>query len=80
MHTQAFNHLPELDGRVQRVDKVIVLEEDLEIAPDFFNLFGSLAPLLDADPTLYAASAWNDNGMAARVRDPEALYRCVEAC
>lgn len=57
------------------VCQVIVLEEDLEIAPDFFNFFGALAPLLDTDPTLMAISAWNDNGMANRVKDPTALYR-----
>ena len=60
-------------------DKVIVLEEDLEVSPDFFAYFGALAPaLLDAateDNTstsstpLMAISAWNDNGMGDRL-DP----------
>ena len=46
------------------MQRVIVLEEDLEIAPDFFELFGATAALLD-DPTenLLAVSAFNDNGL-----------------
>jgi alpha-1,3-mannosyl-glycoprotein beta-1,2-N-acetylglucosaminyltransferase len=47
----------------------------LEIAPDFFGYFDALAPLLDSDQTLMAISAFNDNGMADRVRDPTALLR-----
>lgn len=55
------------------LDKVIVLEEDLDLSPDFFAYFGALAPLLDvadnsSDSTrLMAISAWNDNGMDDRV-------------
>ena len=49
--------------------RVIVLEEDLEVAPDFFDFFGAVAPVLDADPAVLAASAWNDNGQRGRV-DP----------
>ena len=46
------------------MQRVIVLEEDLEIAPDFFELFGATAALLD-DPAenLLAVSAFNDNGL-----------------
>jgi len=57
------------------IDKVIILEEDLDIAPDFFNYFGSLSRLLDDDTNLLTISAWNDNGMANRVHDPAKLYR-----
>ncbi|CAM9831560.1 unnamed protein product, partial [Discosporangium mesarthrocarpum] len=57
------------------VDKVIILEEDLLIAPDFFEYFSAMAPLLDRDDTLMAISAWNDNGMEANVREPDAVYR-----
>jgi hypothetical protein len=42
----------------QAVRRVIVLEEDLEIAPDFFQLFGACAPLLD-DPAGLATGADN---------------------
>lgn len=47
----------------------------MEIAPDFFSYFTSVSPLLDRDPSLLAASAWNDNGIAGRVWDPSAVYR-----
>jgi alpha-1,3-mannosyl-glycoprotein beta-1,2-N-acetylglucosaminyltransferase len=57
------------------VKRVIILEEDLLIAPDFFELFTATAPMLDTDPTLLAVSAWNDNGMQGMVRDPAQLYR-----
>ncbi|OQR78312.1 alanine--tRNA ligase, partial [Tropilaelaps mercedesae] len=40
----------------------IIVEDDLEVAPDFFSYFESLLPILEADPTLYCVSAWNDNG------------------
>lgn len=57
------------------IQRVVILEEDLEVAPDFFSYFEAVALLLDQDPRLLAASAWNDNGMAERVRDPAAIYR-----
>ena len=43
-------------------DNVIILEDDLEVAPDFFSYFAAAATLLRADKTLLAASAYNDNG------------------
>jgi GNT-I family len=42
---------------------------------DFFDYFAAVAPLLDSDSTLLAASAWNDNGMAMHVVDPTQLRR-----
>ena len=53
-----------------------MLEEDLEIAPDFFDYFGATAPLLD-DPAenLLGVSAWNDNGQEGHIKDPTKLYR-----
>ncbi|GAB5363787.1 hypothetical protein AAMO2058_000913300 [Amorphochlora amoebiformis] len=56
-------------------EHLIVMEDDLEVAPDFFEFFTMASQLLDADPTLYCASAWNDNGMAPLVRDNRALRR-----
>jgi GNT-I family len=46
-----------------------------QIAVDFFEYFAAVAPLLDSDSTLLAASAWNDNGMAMHVVDPTQLRR-----
>ena len=58
-----------------RAHRVILLEEDLEIAPDFFEYFAATAPLLDADASLLAVSAWNDNGLRGMARDPTMIYR-----
>lgn len=55
--------------------RVIVLEEDIDIAPDFFSYFGRTATLLDSDPDLYAVSAFNDNGQALHVSDHTRLLR-----
>jgi alpha-1,3-mannosyl-glycoprotein beta-1,2-N-acetylglucosaminyltransferase len=57
------------------VDRVVVVEDDMEVAPDFFLYFDALSPLLDADPTLLCISAWNDNGKESLAVDPEQLHR-----
>lgn len=55
---------------------VIVLEDDLDIAPDFFEYFASLLPVLRKDPTLFCVSAYNDNGKAWEIsRSPDMLHR-----
>ena len=38
-------------------ESVIILEEDIEVTPDFFAYFTATSPLLHADPTLLAVSA-----------------------
>ncbi|CAM9352808.1 unnamed protein product [Phaeothamnion confervicola] len=70
-----FDRLEQDGYNFAATDKVIILEEDLKIAPDFFEYFSALAPLLDADPQLMAVSAWNDNGLAGHVHDHAALFR-----
>ncbi|KAI5099140.1 alpha-1,3-mannosyl-glycoprotein 2-beta-N-acetylglucosaminyltransferase isoform X1, partial [Silurus meridionalis] len=55
----------------------IIVEDDLEVAPDFFEYFKALHSLLKSDPTLWCVSAWNDNGREGYV-DPSKsslLYR-----
>lgn len=63
--------------RTFRYRAAIVVEDDLEVAPDFFEYFQAALPLLKGDPSLWCVSAWNDNGKdglvdAARA---ELLYR-----
>ncbi|XP_008844187.1 alpha-1,3-mannosyl-glycoprotein 2-beta-N-acetylglucosaminyltransferase [Nannospalax galili] len=55
----------------------VVVEDDLEVAPDFFEYFQATYPLLRADPSLWCVSAWNDNGKEQMVDSskPELLYR-----
>lgn len=55
--------------------KVVILEDDMEIAPDFFEYFEAAAHLLDKDRSIMAVSSWNDNGQKQFVHDPNALYR-----
>ena len=45
---------------------VIVLEDDLEVAVDFFDYFTATEALLAGDESLLAVSAWNDLGQARR--------------
>jgi alpha-1,3-mannosyl-glycoprotein beta-1,2-N-acetylglucosaminyltransferase len=65
---QAFQQFP-------TVKQIIILEEDLQIAPDFFEYFAATIPLLQSDPNLLTISAWNDNGFRQQVQDPQQLYR-----
>uniref|UniRef100_A0A0N4VFH1 Alpha-1,3-mannosyl-glycoprotein 2-beta-N-acetylglucosaminyltransferase n=1 Tax=Enterobius vermicularis TaxID=51028 RepID=A0A0N4VFH1_ENTVE len=67
--THVFNRL--------NYSSVIITEDDLDIAPDFFEYFRATRRLLDKDPTLYCVSAWNDNGKSNLI-DSDAtdlLYR-----
>ncbi|NXX15070.1 MGAT1 acetylglucosaminyltransferase, partial [Podargus strigoides] len=63
--------------RVYGYGAVIVVEDDLEVAPDFYEYFEAALPLLRADPTLWCVSAWNDNGREQMIDagDAELLYR-----
>nr|XP_016930436.1 alpha-1,3-mannosyl-glycoprotein 2-beta-N-acetylglucosaminyltransferase [Drosophila suzukii] len=56
---------------------VIIVEDDLNVAPDFFEYFLGTHKLLKQDSSLWCVSAWNDNGKAAVVdaAQPELLYR-----
>lgn len=64
-----------LPGGYPQADRVIILEEDLHISPDFFDYFASTAPILDQDETLLAVSAFNDNGKEGRVKDASRILR-----
>ena len=57
--------------------QVIIVEDDLEISPDFYEYFTATLPLLRTDPSLWCVSAWNDNGKAGLINQtaPELLYR-----
>ncbi|NXY12520.1 MGAT1 acetylglucosaminyltransferase, partial [Pteruthius melanotis] len=63
--------------RTFRYRAAIVVEDDLEVAPDFFEYFQAVLPLLRRDPSLWCVSAWNDNGKEAMVDAgrAELLYR-----
>jgi len=54
--------------------RVVILEEDIQVAPDFFSYMESTSSQLDKDSTLYAVSAFNDNGHVEN-GDPKRLLR-----
>ncbi|CAJ0574909.1 unnamed protein product, partial [Mesorhabditis spiculigera] len=56
---------------------VIITEEDLDIAPDFFLYFAATKKLLMADKSLWCISAWNDNGGSQLIdrKRPGLLWR-----
>lgn len=55
---------------------VIIIEDDLDISPDFYEYFAATYRVLSSDPTLWCVSAWNDNGKRGMVKDdPELLHR-----
>jgi hypothetical protein len=62
-----------IDPKLPIPKRVIILEEDIHIAPDFFSYFESTAKILDEDSSLLAVSAFNDNGHL--VSDPTRLLR-----
>ncbi|XP_061192608.1 protein O-linked-mannose beta-1,2-N-acetylglucosaminyltransferase 1-like [Saccostrea echinata] len=53
----------------------IVIEEDLDVSPDFFNYFSQTIHLMEKDDTLYCISAWNDQGYSHSCKEPSLLYR-----
>jgi alpha-1,3-mannosyl-glycoprotein beta-1,2-N-acetylglucosaminyltransferase len=61
---------------VLNYDTVLIVEDDLDISPDFFEYFRALYPILKTDPTLYCISAWNDNGKEGLVsNEADILHR-----
>ncbi|XP_008429258.1 alpha-1,3-mannosyl-glycoprotein 2-beta-N-acetylglucosaminyltransferase a [Poecilia reticulata] len=63
--------------RILSHSSVVIVEDDLEVAPDFFEYFRALHPVLQSDPSLWCASAWNDNGREGMVDPGQSalLYR-----
>jgi alpha-1,3-mannosyl-glycoprotein beta-1,2-N-acetylglucosaminyltransferase len=51
---------------------VIIIEDDMEISPDFFDYFQATFSLLMEDPTIYCVSAWADNGQEQLVQNSSA--------
>lgn len=56
-------------------DRVIALEDDLEVAPDFFSYMAAAARVLEADETVLCVSAWSDLGQSKYAADPTVLLR-----
>lgn len=54
---------------------VIVVEDDFAFSPDFYEYFHAIAPVIEADSSIWLASAWNDNGFDYLVADPLGVRR-----
>ncbi|KAG8249968.1 mannosyl (alpha-1,3-)-glycoprotein beta-1,2-N-acetylglucosaminyltransferase [Homalodisca vitripennis] len=56
---------------------VLIIEDDLDVSPDIYEYFLGTLPLLQADPTLWCVSAWNDNGKISLVNKTahDTVYR-----
>ncbi|KAJ1362169.1 hypothetical protein KIN20_021605 [Parelaphostrongylus tenuis] len=55
-----------------KYDFVIITEDDLDIANDFFSYFEWGKQVLVADQTVWCISAWNDNGLPSLVNSDSA--------
>ncbi|XP_071846962.1 protein O-linked-mannose beta-1,2-N-acetylglucosaminyltransferase 1-like isoform X2 [Apostichopus japonicus] len=66
--TATFNMYP-------NAEYAILLEEDLDVAEDFFSYFSQTIHLLSEDESLYCISAWNDQGYEHTSDDSALLYR-----
>ena len=51
---------------IRKFNRVIIVEDDLDVSSDFFDYFSALAPILDRDPTVWCISAWNDHGLVRK--------------
>lgn len=56
-------------------ERVLVVEDDMDFARDFFSYFAFSARALDLDGSLLAASAWHDHGQARFGGDPRVVAR-----
>lgn len=55
----------------------MIVSDDLDISPDFFEYFQATLPLLYKDNSIWCVSAYNDNGKPQLIdeKTPEQLYR-----
>lgn len=73
--SQHYKLLLQLFLQCHKAPGIMFLEEDLEVAPDFFSYFENTAPLMAKDSSIYCVSAWADHGQRGRANDSRALYR-----
>ncbi|KAK7084464.1 hypothetical protein SK128_023059, partial [Halocaridina rubra] len=65
---QGFNLFPE-------AKKLIILEDDLLLSPDFVSYFHQTAVLLDIDKTIFSINSYNFNSFLPTATDTTRLYR-----
>ena len=60
---------------ISNFDRVIILEDDMELAPDFVDYFQAASGMFEKDPSVLCVSAWNDNGRKDLAVDYRKLHR-----
>ncbi|KNB42357.1 alpha-mannosyl-glycoprotein 2-beta-n-acetylglucosaminyltransferase [Blastocystis sp. subtype 4] len=58
-----------------KYDQAIILDDDMFIAEDFFDYFSAMSFILYEDPSVYAISAYNDNGQDSFILDNTLVLR-----
>lgn len=66
--TSGFDKYPKASG-------IVIIEDDLLFANDFYDYLVGTAPILERDPSIFAISSWNDNGFRNLAKNPLALRR-----
>lgn len=54
---------------------IIIIEDDLQVSPDFFQYMSHVMPIFGMDEQIYCVSAWNDHGMEHAVGSSNQIYR-----
>eukprot|EP00775_Hariotina_reticulata_P008428 gene8428-8611_t len=67
--------LLQLFSQCLHAPRLLFLEDDLLVSPDFFSYFEATSWVLSNDETLWCISAWNDHGQEGRAANSTALYR-----
>mmetsp|Transcript_7499 Transcript_7499/g.18231 ORF Transcript_7499/g.18231 Transcript_7499/m.18231 type:complete len:514 (-) Transcript_7499:266-1807(-) len=55
--------------------KAVILDDNLNVAFDFFDYLQASSALLDTDSSIMCVSAWNENGQADFAKDSSSLIR-----
>ncbi|CUE71400.1 Hypothetical protein, putative, partial [Bodo saltans] len=77
MHTYVaiYSHAHCFGGCSAPSSHVIILEDDMRVSHDFLEMFESLAPILEIDPTVWCISSWNDNGFRSFELPTDRFFR-----
>jgi hypothetical protein len=62
-------------NRHRDIKHFIVIEDDMLFAPDFLLYFSQVAPIMANDSSIYAISAYNDNGFKGKAFLDNMVYR-----
>ncbi|XP_064114336.1 protein O-linked-mannose beta-1,2-N-acetylglucosaminyltransferase 1-like isoform X2 [Macrobrachium nipponense] len=70
-----YHAISETFARFPEANKIIILEDDLILSPDFLWYFQQTSSILDDDPTVMAVSAHHSQSFPGRSLDPTRVLR-----